>query len=122
MVGGASLFAEGARHRPGEVVHRDDSPAAERLRHAQAGRARACGRIEEDDAAVESIVFGEAGIINSLRKGAIHISSSTISVALSDKLAAAHAEKEERFVSAPVFGRPEAAAAAKLFITVAGRT
>jgi 3-hydroxyisobutyrate dehydrogenase-like beta-hydroxyacid dehydrogenase len=73
-----------------------------------------------DDAAVEGIVFGDAGVVNSLRKGAIHISSSTISVALSEKLAAAHGEKEERFVSAPVFGRPEAAATAKLFITVAG--
>lgn len=73
-----------------------------------------------DDAAVESIVFGDAGVISSLRKGTIHISSSTISVALSEKLTAAHAEKEQRFVSAPVFGRPEAAATAKLFITLAG--
>jgi 3-hydroxyisobutyrate dehydrogenase-like beta-hydroxyacid dehydrogenase len=73
-----------------------------------------------DDAAVEGVVFGENGIIGSLRKGAVHISMSTISVALSERLAAAHADAGQRFVAAPVFGRPEAAAAAKLFIVAAG--
>jgi 3-hydroxyisobutyrate dehydrogenase-like beta-hydroxyacid dehydrogenase len=73
-----------------------------------------------DDSAVEHVVFGDAGILSSLAKGAIHVSSSTISVALADKLTAEHKKHGQRFVSAPVFGRPEAAAAAKLFITVAG--
>jgi 3-hydroxyisobutyrate dehydrogenase-like beta-hydroxyacid dehydrogenase len=45
---------------------------------------------------------------------------STISVALSRRLAAAHRERNQNYVSAPVFGRPEAAAAAKLFIVAAG--
>ena len=39
-----------------------------------------------DDSAVENVVFGDAGILANLRKGAIHVSSSTISVALSEKL------------------------------------
>ena len=73
-----------------------------------------------DDGAVEAVVFGEKGVIGSLGKGAIHISMSTISVALSERLAAAHVNAGQRFVAAPVFGRPEAAAAAKLFIVVAG--
>ena len=73
-----------------------------------------------DDGAVESIAFGDEGVAGSLGKGAIHISMSTISVALSERLAAAHAEAGQRFVAAPVFGRPEAAAAAKLFIVAAG--
>jgi len=73
-----------------------------------------------DDHAVESVAFGDKGIIASLRPGAVHISSSTISVALAEKLAAAHENKGQRFISAPVFGRPEAAAAAKLFVVVAG--
>lgn len=73
-----------------------------------------------DDGAVESVVFGDAGVIRSLRPRAIHISSSTISVALSEKMAAAHAAAGQRFVSAPVFGRPDAAAAGKLFVAVAG--
>src|SRR5438067_11961573 len=43
-----------------------------------------------DDGAVESVAFGDRGVIASLGKGAIHISMSTISVALSERLAAAH--------------------------------
>jgi 3-hydroxyisobutyrate dehydrogenase-like beta-hydroxyacid dehydrogenase len=73
-----------------------------------------------NDHAVESVVFGDAGVLGSLAPGAVHISSSTISVALAEKMTAAHAKKGQRFVSATVFGRPEAAAAAKLFVTVAG--
>lgn len=73
-----------------------------------------------DDVAVESVVFGDAGVIKNLARGAIHISSSTISVTLSEKMAAEHAASGQWFVSAPVFGRPEAAAAPKLFITAAG--
>jgi 3-hydroxyisobutyrate dehydrogenase-like beta-hydroxyacid dehydrogenase len=73
-----------------------------------------------DDAALESIVFGDAGVVASLGAGAIHISMSTISVALSKELAAAHTDARQRFVAAPVFGRPEAASAAKLFIVAAG--
>jgi len=73
-----------------------------------------------DDAAVEEVVFGAGGVLASLGAGAIHVCSSTISVALSQRLAAAHATAGQRFVAAPVFGRPEAAAAAKLFIVAAG--
>jgi len=59
-------------------------------------------------------------VLASLRPGATHVSSSTISVALSQRLAAAHEDAGQRYVSAPVFGRPEAAAAAKLFVVAAG--
>jgi 3-hydroxyisobutyrate dehydrogenase-like beta-hydroxyacid dehydrogenase len=87
---------------------------------ADACRGEAVITMLADDHAVESLVFGDAGVIKNLARGAIHISSSTISVALSEKMAAEHAASGQRFVSAPVFGRPEAAAAAKLFITAAG--
>jgi 3-hydroxyisobutyrate dehydrogenase-like beta-hydroxyacid dehydrogenase len=73
-----------------------------------------------NDDAVEDIVYGDGGVLASLPKSAIHISSSTISVALSTRLAADHAQKGQRYVAAPVFGRPEAAAAAKLFVVAAG--
>lgn len=72
-----------------------------------------------DDASLESVVFGENGFLKSLNKGAIHISMSTISVALSQRLQKAHEERGQRYVSAPVFGRPEAAEAAKLYIVAA---
>ncbi len=73
-----------------------------------------------NDAAVEEVVFGEDGILKALAPEAIHISMSTISVALSKRLAAAHAEAGQAYVAAPVFGRPDAAAAAKLFIVATG--
>jgi 3-hydroxyisobutyrate dehydrogenase-like beta-hydroxyacid dehydrogenase len=73
-----------------------------------------------DDQAVESVAFGEDGIVASLKPGATHVSSSTISVALSERLAAAHAKAGQQYVAAPVFGRPEAASAAKLFVVAAG--
>jgi len=73
-----------------------------------------------DDTAAAHIALTDDGIVGKLRQGAIHISMSTISVALSKELAQAHARAGQRFVAAPVFGRPEAAAAAQLFIVTAG--
>lgn len=73
-----------------------------------------------NDDAVEAVVFGSGGIVENLRPGALHISSSTISIALAERLTAAHAAAEQRFVSAPVFGRPEVAAAGMLFVVAAG--
>src|SRR5664279_451048 len=73
-----------------------------------------------DDHAVSSAVFDTGGILDNLASGAVHISMSTISVALSQRLAGEHAKRGQHYVAAPVFGRPEAAAAAKLFIAAAG--
>jgi 3-hydroxyisobutyrate dehydrogenase-like beta-hydroxyacid dehydrogenase len=73
-----------------------------------------------DDHAVETVVFGQEGVVAALPPNAIHVSMSTISVALSDRLAEAHARAGQAYVAAPVFGRPEAAAAAQLFIIAAG--
>jgi len=73
-----------------------------------------------DDAALESTVFDRQGILQSLGVGKVHISCSTISVALSRRLAAAHRDRQQDYIAAPVFGRPEAAAATKLFIVAAG--
>jgi 3-hydroxyisobutyrate dehydrogenase-like beta-hydroxyacid dehydrogenase len=75
--------------------------------------------LANDEAALDT-AHGTGGIIASLAKGALHISSSTISVALSEKLAADHAAAGQNYVAAPVFGRPAAAAAAQLFIVAGG--
>ncbi len=52
-----------------------------------------------DDAAVEGVVFGEDGALHALRRGAIHISMGTISVALSDRLAEAHDKAGQGYVA-----------------------
>src|SRR4051794_13419835 len=69
-----------------------------------------------DDRAVEAVVFDEGGLLESLGPRTIHISMSTISVALSQRLTEAHNRAEHRFIVAPVFGRPDVAAAGKLYI------
>lgn len=74
-----------------------------------------------DDAAVEEVVFGPHGIADGLPKGSTHVSMSTISVSLAERLSKVHVEREQAFISAPVFGRPEAAQAAKLFVIAGGR-
>ncbi len=73
-----------------------------------------------DDDAASSIALEDGGLIDTLPKGAIHLSMSTISVAFSKRLAQTHAQAGQRYVAAPVFGRPDMAAAAKLFIVAAG--
>jgi 3-hydroxyisobutyrate dehydrogenase-like beta-hydroxyacid dehydrogenase len=73
-----------------------------------------------NDEAVEGVTFGASGIMANLAAGALHISCSTISTAFADRLAQEHARAGQRFVSAPVFGRPEAAAAGLLFVVAAG--
>lgn len=73
-----------------------------------------------DDAAVEAAVFGEQGILAGLRPDAVHACMSTIGSELSRRLADAHARARQRYVAAPVFGRPEAASAGKLWVVAAG--
>ncbi len=75
-----------------------------------------------DDTALETVVFGEDGLLRRLARGALHVSSSTISVTLSERLAREHAASGQRYLAAPVFGRPEAAAAGQLFVVAAGPT
>jgi 3-hydroxyisobutyrate dehydrogenase-like beta-hydroxyacid dehydrogenase len=74
-----------------------------------------------NDQAVENVVFGNSGVLRSLPRNAVHISCSTISVTLSKRLAVAHQAAGQHFLAAPVFGRPDAAAAGKLFVVVAGK-
>lgn len=76
-----------------------------------------------DDAANEEVLFGtqgDPGILNALKPGALHIACSTISVALSERLAAEHARRKQLYVAAPVFGRPNVAEEGRLWIVAAG--
>jgi 3-hydroxyisobutyrate dehydrogenase-like beta-hydroxyacid dehydrogenase len=101
-----ALVADGARVA--------DSPA-EACREAEA-----VFTMLADDPAVEAVVFGEQGIGSALRTGAIHISSSTISTALARRLSTEHGQRDQGYLSVPVFGRPEAAEGKKLLVVAAG--
>lgn len=74
-----------------------------------------------DDQAVTATVF-DGRVIHALGRGAVHVSMSTISPALSRRLADAHTAAGQAYVAAPVFGRPDAAAAKRLWIVAAGTT
>jgi 3-hydroxyisobutyrate dehydrogenase-like beta-hydroxyacid dehydrogenase len=73
-----------------------------------------------DDAALDSVMTGVNGLVAGLGPGALHVSMSTIAMATAERLAATHRAQGQGFMCAPVFGRPEAAAAAKLFVVAAG--
>ena len=74
-----------------------------------------------EDSAVEAVVFHPGvGLLAALPPGAVHVSMSTISLALAQRLRDAHREAGTHYLSAPVFGRPEAAQAARLWVVAAG--
>ena len=73
-----------------------------------------------DDAALEGVVVGVDSIAHRLAPGGIHISMSTIAPATSRELAQHHAENGSIYVAAPVFGRPDAAAAKRLWVCTSG--
>lgn len=73
-----------------------------------------------DDAAVEAVTLGQDGLLAGLDAGATHIGMSTISLAATRRLVAAHHARGPGYVAAPVFGRPEAAKAKLLWIVPGG--
>lgn len=93
---------------------------------AAATVAKACAGSEAvitmlaNDEAVREVALAKSGVAEALRKDATHISMSTVSVELTRNLAEAHARAGQKFLAAPVFGRPEMAAQAKLFVVAAG--
>lgn len=105
-------------HSKAEALRADGAVASASV--AEACRSEIVLTMVADDAALEAFVFGEGGILASLPRGSVHVSLSTISVALSDKLAAEHTKAGQGYLASPVFGRPEAAEAARLAIVVGG--
>ena len=73
-----------------------------------------------DDQAVEEIVFGNHGIASAMKRDCIHVSHSTISTALARKLTAEHGQRNQGYMSVPVFGRPEQAESKNLVVVAAG--
>ncbi|HEX9288359.1 MAG TPA: NAD(P)-dependent oxidoreductase [Anaeromyxobacteraceae bacterium] len=87
---------------------------------AEAARAGVVFSMVSDDRALEAVVSGPEGILAGLPKGGVHVSMSTIGVELAERLARRHEEADRQLVSAPVFGRPDAAAGGKLSVVAAG--
>jgi len=75
-----------------------------------------------DDHALEQIVFGNEGLASALKKDCIHLSHSTISTSLARKLTGEHSQRNQGYLSVPVFGRPDSAEAKNLVVVAAGPT
>jgi 3-hydroxyisobutyrate dehydrogenase-like beta-hydroxyacid dehydrogenase len=73
-----------------------------------------------DDAALETVTLSTDGILAGLSNGRVHVDMSTVSPQLAQRLTHRYRERGVHYVAAPVFGRPEAAVAAKLWICPAG--
>lgn len=102
----AELVAAGAR-------------AAGSLAEACDGRAAVVTMLA-DDAALDAVALGADGLREHLAPGAIHVAMGTHGVDAIRRVAAAHGQARQRFVAAPVLGRPEAAEAGQLGIVAAG--
>ena len=72
-----------------------------------------------DDTAIQEVLF-EKGVMECMKEGAVHVSMSTASVAFIRNLNQKHRERNQYLISAPVFGRPDMAEAAKLWVIAAG--
>ncbi len=102
-----------------EPLAADGATVADSLADAVRG-CEAVVTMLSDDHALEQTVFGDGGLASALPPGAIHISSSTISTSLARRLTAEHGKRGQPYLSAPVFGRPDAAEAKKLLVVAAG--
>ena len=101
-------------------------PLVERGARAVSTPAQAAGEAEvvitmlSDDAALNQVVHGPEGIAGALKPSSVHVSMSTIAPTTAQSIADDHAPRQIGFVAAPVFGKPDAAAAAKLVICCSG--
>lgn len=73
-----------------------------------------------DDQAYQEVIFGPNGLVDALSPGGLHISCSTISVALSERLTEEYAKRDIDFVGAPVFGQPSDAGEGQLWVVAGG--
>jgi 3-hydroxyisobutyrate dehydrogenase-like beta-hydroxyacid dehydrogenase len=101
-----------------EALGREGAKIAQSAAEAAAGADVVFTMLMDDPALREVLYKGK--VLESLGSGAIHVSLSTLSVALSKELTEEHAKRGQHFVAAPVFGRPHIAEAGKLRVVLGG--
>jgi len=87
---------------------------------AQAAAGDVVLSIVADDSAIEALTLSDEGILSGLKEDAVHVGMSTVTVAMAERLVAAHVAAGKCYVSGPVMGRPQAAASGEIFIAAAG--
>ncbi len=106
------------RSKVDELV-RDGAILAETPEQAAVDRGAIVITLLANDAAVDHVVTGPNGLLQAA-PGLTHVSMSTISPETSRRLARLHADRGDTYVSAPVFGRPDAVAARRILICISG--
>jgi 3-hydroxyisobutyrate dehydrogenase-like beta-hydroxyacid dehydrogenase len=119
LTAGHQLIVYNRDREKAEVVVKDGAQIASSPAEA-ASASDVVMTMLSDDHAVEQVVLGDKGITSGLKRNTVHISNSTISTTLARRLANEHQHLGQGYLSAPVFGRPEAAEAKKLVVVVAG--
>lgn len=129
--GGHQLTVWNRTRKSAEELEMPGANVAPSIAAAVAGCEVACTMLADDESTI-AVIFGAegsvenskdgppAGLLAALPKNAIHVALSTLSVALSKRLTEAHAKAGQRYVAAPVFGRPSVAAAGKLWVVASG--
>lgn len=74
--------------------------------------------LAKDEAVQEALI--DSGALDRARPGLVHVNMATVSVAFAQRMAEEHERRGLGYVAAPVFGRPEAAAAGELHVLCAG--
>jgi len=73
-----------------------------------------------NDDALSAVALGPEGLVAILARGAVHISTSTVSPSISRRVAEEHARHGQDYVAAPVLGNPDFARTRKLFVLAGG--
>jgi 3-hydroxyisobutyrate dehydrogenase-like beta-hydroxyacid dehydrogenase len=120
----ANLVRAGHRVRvwnrsPGPVRELVDLGATAAEQPADAARAEVLMTMLADDEAHRAVLL-EQGVLEAGARGLIHVNLATVSVNLVRELSQLEHDRGISYIAAPVFGRPEAARAARLNIVVAG--
>jgi 3-hydroxyisobutyrate dehydrogenase-like beta-hydroxyacid dehydrogenase len=118
LKGGHAVVAYNRTRDKAEALAKGGATVAGRP--AEAARAGIVITMLANDHAVAETVEGPDGALAGLPDGGILINMSTVSLQLTRRLAASHEAAGKFYVAAPVFGRPDRAAAGGLFIAVAG--
>ena len=107
------------RRHIAEALHKQGATVAATPREAAEG-ADVVITMLSNDAVLNTVTLGADGVLAGLKPNAVHLSMSTVAPETSRRLAALHEEKGAHYLAAPVFGRPEMAAAKKLWICASG--
>lgn len=118
LAAGYDVVAWDRRPEASEAIGHAGGRAAASL--AEVGVAGTVLSLVFDDEGVEEIAFGPGGLVETMAPGSCHMILSTISPGLSRRIYDRHLARNQRCLSASMFGRPEAAAAAQTLFNCSG--